>query len=417
MSYSPIISLLLGGIFCFHSSICQYIPPALHAESVAFMHKENVPGLAVGFIRGSDSGMAVLGYRDLARKLKVEPHTFFGLGEVSQVFTLTLMMKQELAGQIDLYRPLSEQLPPHITVPVFSRTVCEYQQKNEVVYPEEYPGIPLWGGLSCGKVIDTPYVPITYCRLATHYAGLCMDEGTKGKWVLTKKFKPHKRNKVAISSEALLARFSNQCLCSKPGTEFRYANWGIAVLGQLLSGNGTQSFEQVMREEVFEPMNMQNTHYKLEEAEWKNLAQGYSARGKKAEVVFWEGMAPAIGVYTSPRDMMNFLRFSTQNPSSILSHAVQNTQASVGAVYPNSKEWEGLENAYGWWIQEDSEKGYRRVWAEGRGSGYSAYIGFIEDKDIGVFLLANRSVLLRGLGEKMLEVLFTDSEKKFMSKR
>ncbi|MEM9720964.1 MAG: serine hydrolase domain-containing protein [Bacteroidota bacterium] len=408
-----------SGLVCFllyQFSLGQEVAPALHTEIFAFIQKEKVPGMAMGFIQPQDSGLSVFGYREYEKRLKVEPTTYFGLGEVSQIFTHALMMKMELEGQIDLYRPLAEQVTPRVTVPLFSRMTYEFLQASEIRHPKEYPGVPIWGGFSCGKVIDTPLVPITYCRLATHFAGLCPQPGSKGRWLLSKKYRPDKRQFPLISSEEILTQFSSRELCAKPGESFQYSDWGIAVLGQLLTVNSTLSYGQMVKEEVFDPINMQHTHAKLEEDELYDLAQGYSLKGKKQAPIFWEGMVPSMGIYSTPQDMMHFLQYASRSHSSILHHAIRNTQAPEVKLSPAPKDWEGLEVGYGWWIQESIQGEYRKVWAEGRGSGYAAYIGYIEDQKRGVFLLANRSTSLRELGEKMLAILAKEGKGKLISK-
>ena len=417
MGFSKHMGLYLVAFFLVRVSIGQSIAPFLHAEMVAFMQKESVPGMAMGFIQAQDSGLAIFGFRDFVRKREVETHTHFNLGEVSQVFTLTLLMKRELEGQLDLYRPLHEQLSSHVKVPVFKKVVIEYKRGAEITYPEEYPGIPIWGGFSCGKVIDTPFIPITYCRLATHYAGLCSGNHTGGAWILSPGYRPNKGKVNPITPDELLESFSHRELCYKPGTKFSYSDWGIAALGHLLSGKGTQSFGQMMREEVLDPMGMYKSFYNLEGAELEGLAQGYSLKGKKLSPSFCEGMAPATGLYSTPRDMMSFLTYAIFNNHTLLSHAIQNTKGSVAEIYPPQKGWEGLETGYGWWIQKHTKKSYRKVWAEGRGAGHSSYIGFIENRKVGVFLLANKSIGLRDLGEKMLDVLYRKGENEIMSRR
>ena len=50
----------------------------------------------------------------------------------------------------------------------------------------------------------------------------------------------------------------------EPGTDHKYSNYGYIVLGAILEKVNEQSFEQLLVNKIFKPVNLRNTSFKVE---------------------------------------------------------------------------------------------------------------------------------------------------------
>jgi len=385
--------------------------PVLHQKIFSYMQQQDIPGLAMGFVAEAGTGMFTFGEKNTPTGAPVEAETLFGLGEVSQVFTTALMVDMYYKEEIDLYRPLCEYVSPLIQVPQFMTVTCNYEALDELEQRSEFGGLPILGGISCVSEVDTPVMPITFCRLATHYSGLDALPSKQEKWLLTDKPIPEKYMTPVLSKEELLERFSQAELRARPGSQFRYAGWGMALIGHILAGQSTQEFGHLLKERLTDPLEMHDTFCAWEVDEAAQLATGHTSRGKPVPPTQWEGMAPAMGIYSTPRDMMRFLETVMGTNSHPLTAAIEECQVPHGRV--GHKEMEDLRTGYGWWVLPQEQGKRYKIWAEGNTLGYSCYIGLIPEIKSGVFLMANKRGNLRKLGDELLDLLYIDFQQSF----
>ena len=421
-SYLMGLRKLLGGMpgilsFMFFGAIlpghAQGPAPALHQEIFSYMQQKNIPGLAMGFISNSGEGMYTFGEKNTTTGAPVEEETLFGLGEVSQVLTTAVMVDMYYKEEIDLYRPLCEYVSPLIQVPQFMQVTCNYEALDELEQRSQFGGLPILGGITCVTEVDTPVMPVTFCRLATHYAGLESFPAKQNKWFLTGKPIPEKYMTPVLSRQELLERFSRTELLSRPGSQFRYASWGIALIGHVLAGQSTQEFGHLLKQRLTGPLEMEHTLSAWEVNEAGQLATGHSAKGKPVPPTHWEGMAPAMGIYSTPRDMMRFLGTALGTHTHPLTAAIEECQVPHGRV--GHKSLKDLRTGYGWWVLPQEQGKWYKIWAEGNTYGYSCYIGMIPEIESGIFLMANKRGNLQELGDEMLDLLYADFKQKINS--
>ncbi len=84
------------------------------------------------------------------------------------------------------------------------------------------------------------------------------------------------RRAVEMTLEKLLALFKDLPLEFEPGTKFNYSNSGYIILGAIIEEVSGMPYEDYMRENIFEPLGMENTGYCHRDIILKNRACGYT---------------------------------------------------------------------------------------------------------------------------------------------
>jgi CubicO group peptidase (beta-lactamase class C family) len=85
----------------------------------------------------------------------------------------------------------------------------------------------------------------------------------------------------AYTPEQLVNLSADSTLEFKPGERFAYSNSGYLLLGYIIEKVTGKSYEQVLRENIFTPLKMNNTGYDHHEPLLKNRASGYEKNGRQ----------------------------------------------------------------------------------------------------------------------------------------
>lgn len=164
------------------------------------------------------------------------PDTKHRLGSITKQFTAMLIMQLVADGKLDLQAPVSKYLP-------------DYSKVN-------------------GDKITTH-------QLLTHTSG------TPNYTSFPNFFKDMSRNPYTPTE--MLQVFADSTLTFKPGTQFSYSNSGYVLLGAIIEKVTGKSYEQVLQEKIFNPLNMKNTGYDHHGTILKKRATGYEMKGSKPE--------------------------------------------------------------------------------------------------------------------------------------
>lgn len=212
----------------------------------------------------------------------------------------------------------------------------------------------IWPGRLAGS-------PITLAELATHTAGLqrrIPDEA------------------LAQNSEAaLLASVGD---AGETGNAPSYSNTGMALLARALAvRTGNPPADNVLRL-VSTPMGLHDTDY--EPVDRPRLAHPHLGRvdisDTRMETV--EIARGAGGLYSTPRDLLRFVE----------EHLAPSNPEVARLVEVSLDGAEGVP--LGWQVHDD---GLRRIFHHtGEANGYQVFVGFRQDTQSGVVLMANSSV-------------------------
>jgi len=382
----------------------QVSVPALHATIHQYMNQRNIPGMAMGFVTPNEEGLYTYGYADQAQTRRIGEKTIFELGEVSATFTTAMMIDMYFEDEINIYQPLQFFVPPYVEVPCFEQIVCRVERPGELRVPPNVEGVPLLGGVSCYAEVDTPVIPITFCRLATHHAGLPSYPEKLNKYHLSTQKNKARFFPEKTRTEDIYQIFMSQELMSRPGTQYHYSNLGTAILGHILAYQKQITYGQLLEKRISNPLGLLNTVVSLGEKESPLMATGYNLMGKAVVHRDWEGFAPAMGIKSTPEDMMIYLEANAGVlQAQPLVAAFDECHVPHGLIW--DKHWKDLRTGYGWFVLPLNKGKTYRIWSEGSTTGFSSFIGIIPETQTGVFLMSNSPRNLRKLGFDLMELV------------
>ena len=93
-----------------------------------------------------------------------------------------------------------------------------------------------------------------------------------------------------------------------PDKKYNYINTNYAVLAAIIEKVTGKRFEDFMKEEIFDPLQMHNTviYRKGNEKNIENIAIGYHKRRVRAEDNYQNGVVGDKGVYSTVEDLLKF---------------------------------------------------------------------------------------------------------------
>ena len=344
------IVLLLAGCASAHERLDALLGPMRGAEA---------PGVAVMVIR---NGLVVysagIGLADLERRVPIDTKTAFDIASVSKQFTAMLAMILHQEGRLDYDAPVVRFLPE----------------------------LARFGGRMTVRhlLTHTSGLPDYYEALAGAAApGACVGTG---------------------AGLAFLAR--NGAAAFAPGERFEYSDVGYEMLSLILAKAAGEPFADLLRERIFEPLNMAHTRLRdSPEVQVPNRAQGYILRREGfvgASPHPLDCLAGSGAINTTLDDL--YLWDRALDSESLVQRATIDE-----ALRPMPLDDASLSPyAFGWFLKEDH--GHRRLEHPGSWQGYQSFILRYPNDGFSVILLANRSDLdLADLAARIVRI-YTSSD-------
>jgi CubicO group peptidase (beta-lactamase class C family) len=169
-----------------------------------------------------------LGLANMEWNVPNETDTKFRLGSITKQFTATLIMQLVEQGKLKLDGKLSEYLPD------YRKDVGDKVTIHHLL--THTSGIPSYTGLPnfFAEVSRDPYTPVEFVK-----------------------------------------KYASGDLEFEPGAKFRYNNSGYFLLGAIIEKVHGKPYEQVLKEQVFDPLGMKNSGYDHHDAILAKRASGY----------------------------------------------------------------------------------------------------------------------------------------------
>jgi len=185
-----------------------------------------------------------------------QPDTKHRLGSVTKQFTAMLILQLVEEGKLNLNVPITTYLPD---------------------YPKKTGDI------------------ITIHHLLTHTSGIPNFTSFPNyqKDISINKFNP----------DAIIKIFADSSLQFKPGEKFSYSNSGYLVLGAIIEKVTGKSYEQIIHENILNPLKMNNTGYDHHETILKNRASGYENKYRNADYIDMSVPYSAGALYSTVEDL------------------------------------------------------------------------------------------------------------------
>lgn len=250
------------------------------------LKQSNVQGMSALLVDSSGKVWSKgYGFKDVSGNIPVDEKTVFCVGSISKTFTGIALMQLHERGELDINKPVKTYIP-------------EFRP------------------LGSDDVIDE----ITIKSVMTHHAGLPSDS-----W-------KHIFDDKPVSSDDVINFFNTNHLCTKPNTILSYSNMGYALLGCIIEKVSGQSFNEYIKQNITEPLEMKNSSFVLEGNMKPLYSKQYLRKGKE----FNENpiaIRPAGSFLTNAEDMTHYLQMlinkGTWNGKTILKEETFNEMIIV----------------------------------------------------------------------------------------
>ncbi len=283
------------------------------------------------------------GWADHESKRPMTPETTQNIASVTKLFTATAIMKLYSEGRVDLDVPISAYIP----------------------------GFHLEGST------EDDY---TLRLLLTHYSGLPSNylKGFYNSWDGTD-------DSQAYFPEFIADLQKETPLCS-PGEFYIYSNLGYNIAAYIISKVTGLSYEEYVRSNILEPLNMNNSWYEYFKSSNKELATGYS----EGEIVISLGERGTGdgGLNSTVVDLTSFGSMFIKANSELLSKGIITKMLSKQNNTPNYDF--DYDQAIGWHISEISGyPGKYFYYHEGGTHPFSSMLVMLPEEKLTMAFLGN----------------------------
>jgi CubicO group peptidase (beta-lactamase class C family) len=316
------------------------------------MSEAHIPGAVVVVVEG---GRVIFskgyGVADVGSGRPISPQTVVRVASLSKLITTTAVLQLVDRGALDLRQDVNHYLSSFKIEPAFGQ-------------------------------------PVTLAELLTHTGGF--DERYLGTAA--------RREAEQVPLERYLAtRMPPRVL--PPGEVISYSNHGMALAGYLVQRVSGVSYEDYVRQRIFQPLGMRSSAFHLTPDLATRLAAGYAA-GQRVPYDYLNDL-PAAGLLTTGEDMARFMTAILQGgrgeTARILSEA--RVREMLGHQFSHHPRLAG--RGYGWF--ERIESGARLLGHEGEIRGFASGMYLLPSQGLGLFVVTNvntpvlRDALLKSL--------------------
>lgn len=294
------------------------------------------------------------GYADVEKKIPIDPEkTLFRIASVSKVFTAAAVMQLVEQGKIELNRDVQNYL----------------------------------GDI---KMQNNTGSPVTMEHLLTHTTGFDIVDPPVGDSMSDD-----------LSEEVKLTDYVKNWMPTvtrKPGDVYKYDNMASMLQGYIVQQMAGVPFHQYMKEHIFKPLGMKDSHFLLTQDLIPRLAVGYGPDNKATQLYnFIPNDMPYGGMLTTGSDMAKFM-MAYLNKGKLGDNRIlkEETVKEMGkthiAIHPKVPNM-----AYG--FEYSYQESYNGQYVIGKGGaaprGFNSWMWLLPEQNVGAFIVYNKSGNLR----------------------
>jgi CubicO group peptidase (beta-lactamase class C family) len=319
----------------------------------------DIPGIAFAATdRGGLLYEQAYGFADLASRAPVTRETAFEIGSISKSFTAALVVRDALAGRLDLRAPVTEIVPWFAVQAQHQHPICPH-------------------------------------HLLQHSAGLIAgSEAT-----------PEARSEVWSLRETPAI--------AEPGTWFHYSNVAYKLLGVILEQIHQRRYVDVLQDGILDPLGMGETSPSITNVVRQRMATGYEpffddlpmpAGGKLAPATWLETGTADGSIVSTAGDMAAYLR-AWMTPGEVITEAIR-SEVTSNTIAVDDARLPGSVYGYGW--QLATVDGHHLIGHGGGMVGYRSYVLSDLDAGLGIVILTNGPWRSEELAHQLLAIVRAD---------
>lgn len=326
--------------------------PSIDKYIDTLMKEWNIPGLALAIVYEDQLIYAKgFGYRDLEKKLPVDANTIFPIASNTKLFTATVAAMLQVEGRLSMDVPVRTYMP--------------------------------------GLNFSTPQLnsEVTLRDMLSHRTGL------------------PRYDAIWVASQMSRAETISKVVYMKPALGFRqgyiYNNMMFAAAGAVMEKVTDQSWENLVRTKIFQPLGMQFSCFTDEDMKaGDNYAKAYFQPDstRKLSPMEFSGQSIALGpagtIKSNLTDMSKWM-IAQLNEGRYKGQQVIPAAAIKLTLVPNSiadreGRWPELSNSlYGLGRIVQTYKGYKITMHTGSIDGFYSNLSFVPSEKLAVFVVHN----------------------------
>nr|WP_315032584.1 serine hydrolase domain-containing protein [uncultured Chryseobacterium sp.] len=206
--------------------------------------------------------------------------------------------------------------------------------------------------------------------------------------------------------DEFITTFLSEKLVDKPGTKFSYNNGDFILLGKIIEKIYNKPFEEVLKEQILIPLNMQNTGFLHHNDIIRNIDEGYSADSSDPFALhmptntYIDNFYSAGAMYSTPKDMLIF--------DQAIFNTVLFNKKTLETMLTADKKLE--DTALGFWVYPKKFGSVNTIFAERQGEGYGHSANWVHlvDKNLSIIILSNTKDIkyLNKMREKVISAYY-----------
>jgi len=327
-------------------------------------------GLVVGAIAETQEFLSGFGALQVGGTVPPDAETLFEIGSISKVFTSLLLAQAVEAGELNLDDRIADLLPEGWTMPELARAIT---LRHCTTHTSGLPRLP--------------------ANLLSFLGGL---------QVLTLGSDPYRDYTEDQFRQALATVKLNR----PPGTRIEYSNFGVGLLGFVLSRRHGMDYESFVIDRICRPLGMQETVITIDERTRHRIPSKYRLTIPLGPLKYgltsddWRipnSLAGAGAIRSTGRDMLTFLKANMGLISTPFDGAILRAHQEL------FRDPTGMTIGMNWIRSFDDQLAQNIIWHNGGTGGFRTYLGFTENRQFGVFVLGNTAHAVDPLGVDLLK--------------
>lgn len=334
-----------------------------------YMADQGVPGLSVGIVvNGGEIYTKGFGTKNISTGEPVTGKSLFHMASVSKTFVATSIMQLMEKGMLDINKPVVDYL--------------HYFRLN-----------------------DSRYKDITIQQMMSHVSG--MPDIYEYGW-----------DNPQYDDEALerfIRSLSDFQLMWDPGYKAAYSNIAYEVLGDMIAKVSGMSFEDYVKENILDKLNMAESNFLKEKVSKELLVSphvlGDSFDTEVSSIFPYNRMhAPSSTLYSSAFEMCNYASCYI-NKGSYNGKNIIKPESYENMLTPRTRaDWRESEIGLCWFIEDF--KGGKLITHNGGDTGFGSNLTIVPESGIGVVTMCNCDYAsMANLSKTILELIWEGEAK------
>ena len=321
--------------------------------------------IVIGIIDPNGTQFYSLGKLSKANNSNVNENTIFAIGSITKVFTTILLADAVQEGLIKLDDPVDKYLPSNVTAPQYNghKITIEDLATHRSGLPE---------------------VPPNYCPAFADAEANLQTPDEKVRW--TSDLSDCSKN---YTFDQFYQGLSNTTISREPGSKYEYSNFGIALLGNILTlKSNMSSYDELVTKKILNVLGMNSTSLNLSDEQKSRLATGHTLGRELPLINLSNPEIPAGSLYSSASDMLKFISANIGLIKTKLDSAMQESHLIRVAQYVGNNTNNEIYTGLGWHIT--TNLGNEIIWKNGETpGGYNSYLAFNPSTERGIIILCS----------------------------